>query len=124
MKDQRPINLDLLKFRFPVMAIVSILHRVTGVLLFLFIPLILYVLHGSLVSQVSFTHLQSVLDWPISKVLAILIVGSATYHLFAGVRHLVMDFGLGESKSAGRATAWVLIVVSLVVTVLMGIWLW
>lgn len=124
MKQERPVNLNLFKFRFPVMAIVSVLHRITGVIIFLFIPALLYVLHSSLISQETFSGLRKDLDYPLSKIILLILLASAIYHLFAGIRHLVMDFGVGESKTAGRITAWFVIAVSVIVVIFIGVWLW
>lgn len=124
MSRERPINLNLFKFHFPVMAIVSILHRITGVILFLSIPLLLYVLHQSLVSQEAFSSIKVVIDHPFFKIVLIAILASAVYHLLAGIRHLVMDCGIGESLMSGRITAWASIVLTIIVVVWMGVWLW
>ena len=123
-KDNRPMNLNLFKFHFPVMAIVSVIHRITGVIIFLLIPLLLYTLHVSILSQASFSNLQKDLSYSFSKVIILGILVCAVYHLFAGIRHLVMDLGFGESKTAGRITAWFVIFLWIVVVVLLGVWLW
>lgn len=124
MKDERPVNLDLIKFHFPVMAIVSIIHRITGVIIFLSIPALLYVLHASLISQASFSKLETCLAYPISKVVLIGILACAIYHLFAGLRHLIMDLGVGEGKTSARVTAWFVILLSIAGAVFIGVWLW
>lgn len=124
MKQERPVDLNLFRFHFPVMAIVSLLHRITGVIIFLFIPALLYILHASLVSQSSFSSLQKCLAHPMSKVLLLGLIACTIYHLFAGIRHLVMDFGMGDSEIAGRITAWFVIVLTIIATVFMGICLW
>lgn len=125
MKVERPINLDLTKFRFPPMAIVSILHRISGVVLFLFIPLMLYLLHQSLSSSVNFELLQQRLDdsgW--MKLWVWLLLSAALFHLIAGIRHLMMDLGIGESLKAGRFTAYLVFALSLIAIILSGVWLW
>ena len=106
------------------MAIVSILHRISGIILFLSIPLLLYILHESLDSQSTFTYIEKCLSYNLSKVVILVILASAVYHLFAGIRHLFMDCGLGESKSAGRVTAWFIILLTIVFVILLGVWLW
>lgn len=106
------------------MAIVSILHRITGVILFLSIPVLLYILHASLISQQTFTDLQSLLTHSTVKIIVMGVLASAIYHLFAGIRHLIMDCGVGESKRGGRITAWVMILVTLAVVAFLGGWLW
>ncbi len=122
--DNRPVNLNLIKFHFPVMAVVSILHRIAGVVLFLFIPVLLYLLHTSLISQTAFSNMQNLLVHPIARVLWIVLLAAVVYHWLAGVRHLVMDFGIGESQRAGRVTAWSVIILCVFIVVLIGIRLW
>ena len=125
MTIERPINLDLTKFRFPPMAIVSIGHRISGVLLFLLIPLMLYLLHHSIISSTAFSDLQQTFvasGWLKFWVWVLLTV--TFFHLFAGIRHLIMDLGFGESVHAGKCTAYVVFILSLVATILAGIWVW
>ncbi len=124
MKQERPVNLNLFKFKFPVMAIVSVLHRISGVILFLFIPAMLYILHESLISQSSFEALQTCLHHVASKILIWVMLSSVLFHLIAGIRHLTMDLGYAETKQAGRMTAWGVIIITVVLIVLTGVWLW
>src|SRR5688572_29986832 len=89
---QRPKYLNLLKIREPLPAIVSILHRISGVLLFFpGIPLLLYGLQLLLESPGSFTHLQSILANPLSKLLLLFATWFFLHHFFAGIRHLGID---------------------------------
>lgn len=125
MKVERPINLDLTKFHFPPMAIVSIGHRISGVLLFLFIPLMLYLLHQSVISSTAFANLQAALThgfW--MRLWVWVMISAASFHLFAGLRHLMMDLGYGESLAAGRATAYTVFFLSAIAITLAGVWIW
>ncbi len=125
MKAERPINLDLTKFHFPPMAILSITHRISGVLLFLFVPLMLYLLHEAIVSAATFEHLKELLMHNAWMKLGVWIMASATaVHLFAGIRHLTMDLGFGESVRAGRISAYTVFVLSAVAVILLGVWIW
>ncbi len=127
MKDQqkkRPENLNLLTIRFPLPAIASILHRISGVILFLMIPLLLYALHASLASQSDFDALRESLTSPLAK-LVFWILGSAfIYHFIAGIRHLLMDINIGIELKSGKLTALITLILSVLLIVLMGIWLW
>lgn len=124
MNKKRPVNLDLTTIRFPVMAIVSIGHRITGVLMFLLLPLALYLLRESLVSAEGFAHVQQLLTQFWMR-LALWVLSSATvFHVLAGVRHLVMDFGWGESVEVGSRTAYAVFAASAVLIVLLGVWIW
>ena len=124
MTTQRPIFLDIPKLRFPVMAIVSILHRITGVLIFLFLPLTLYLLSASLASPHSFYHLKTWVHQPWVAVLIWVMLVSITFHLFAGIRHLLMDCGFGENLNTAKVSAYIIFSLTAVCAVLLGVWLW
>jgi len=124
VRKERPVHLDLFKFRFPIMAIVSILHRISGVIIFLLLPALFYLLHQSLVSQQQFDHLAQCLAQPVGKVFMLIVILATLFHLLAGIRHIVMDMGFAESKAAGRASAWGLILLVIILTVFMGMRLW
>jgi succinate dehydrogenase / fumarate reductase cytochrome b subunit len=122
---KRPINLDLSTMKFPVMAVTSILHRVSGLLLFLLLPLIIYFLQRSLQSAQSFAELQTLMMTnQYIKVLLWVFSAALIYHLFAGIRHLIMDIGFGEHLEAGRKSAMVVMVCSIFVMILLGFWIW
>jgi succinate dehydrogenase / fumarate reductase cytochrome b subunit len=124
VKSPRPVNLNLLQIRFPVPAIASILHRASGVLLLLLLPFLLWMLQGSLASDASFMSLHDSLQQPVCKFVFWILLSGLLYHVLAGLRHLIMDMGIGESLRAGRATAWSTIVLGVVGSVLLGVWLW
>lgn len=124
MNNQRPKNLNLLTIRFPIPAIVSILHRISGVILFLFIPVILWGLSLSLSSQQSFDELTQLLTKPWMKFTFWVCLSAFFYHFVAGMRHLLMDIGIGAELKSGRIAAVITILVSAVLIILTGIWLW
>lgn len=124
MRDKRPIFLNLCAMRFPVTAIASILHRVSGVVLFLFIPFALWVLQSSLHSAEQFDALQNVMKKPLCKLTFFLFLVALVYHLLAGVRHLVMDCGHAESFKAARASAIVVMLLTVTLAVVIGVCLW
>ncbi|MBB72462.1 MAG: succinate dehydrogenase, cytochrome b556 subunit [Legionellales bacterium] len=124
MKEQRPVNLDLTTIKFPITAIVSILHRISGVILFLFIPLMLWGLQQVLGSGDDFAVLQRCFAGPVSRFILWGILSALIYHIVAGIRHLLMDFGLGEGKVSGRLGARIALGVAIVLIVLLGIALW
>lgn len=121
---KRPINLNLLTIKFPLAAIVSILHRASGVFVFLLIPFLLWMLDLSLGSPIEFDHLQDVLSSPIVKFIWWLFIAALLYHLIAGVRHLLMDVGIGESLQGGRQSAIITLGLAIVIALLIGVWLW
>lgn len=121
---RRPKNLNLLTIRQPVPAIVSILHRVSGALLFLFIPLLLIVWQSSLASEESFAGLGESFAHPFSKLILIALAWAYLHHFFAGIRYLLIDLNYGvELKPARASSKWVL-GLSLVLTLALAIWLW
>lgn len=124
MNNKRPKNLNLLTIRFPIPAIVSILHRASGVFLFLLFPILLWMFSLSLSSEQSFTHLQGLLTSPIAKFMVWLVLAPLCYHLVAGIRHLLMDLHIGEELKSGRRGAKLTILVSIILVVLLGVWLW
>jgi succinate dehydrogenase / fumarate reductase cytochrome b subunit len=121
---QRPKNLNLLTIRFPLPAIVSILHRISGVILFLFIPLMLWGLSLSLSSSQSFDDLHLFLSSPVIKFFIWGLLSAFIYHFFAGIRHLLMDIHVGDELKSGRLSAKLTMVVSVVFIILAGVWLW
>jgi succinate dehydrogenase / fumarate reductase cytochrome b subunit len=121
---KRPIHLNLLQIRFPAPAIVSILHRASGVILFLCLPLFLWLLSSSLRSQASFDNIHTSLTHPVSAFITWVMLSALLYHLIAGVRHLLMDAGIGESLQGGRFTAYLVQCISAIGIILLGVWLW
>ena len=121
---KRPVNLDLTKMSFPPMAIVSIMHRISGVLIFLLLPFALYLLDHSLHSSESYQALQSSLSNPFMLFMVWALLGATCFHLFAGIRHILMDFGLFEELCAARFTAYFIMVLEVIVLVALGVWLW
>lgn len=117
MDSSRPVYLNLFKIKFPLTAIVSILHRITGVLLFLSIPGSLYILQFSLKSEDKFLLLSKYFQTDCCQLLWLLLLSTIIYHLLAGIRHIIMDFGLGESKEAAKISS-LLVIISTVFFVL------
>ena len=112
-----PVNLNLLKMRFPVTAWVSILHRLSGIFIFLLIPALLYMLQESLSSEARFMLLQKNLDQPIWRVGIWLLFAAVVYHSLAGIRHLLMDLHVGGSKQQARFSAFLVLFLALIIMV-------
>lgn len=102
----RPVFLNLFRIRLPIGGIVSILHRITGVLLAFSIPFMLYLLQQSLADAVTFAALASSLRTPGAKLLILLAVAVLAQHFFSGLRHLLLDLDIGTGKAAARRLAW------------------
>ena len=124
VNDKRPVNLDLTTIKFPVTAIASITHRISGVVLFLALPILLWMLDRSLASPEGFTDMQALASGALAKLVLWGILAALIYHLVAGIRHLFMDVGIGESLEGGRRGAFTVFAVSIVLILLAGVWVW
>lgn len=121
---RRPINLNLFTIHFPLTAWVSIAHRLSGVFVFLLIPLLLWMLQESIVSEDRFMNLSRLLNQAVLQVLWWAFLLALLYHWVAGIRHLLMDLHIGESKDSRRKGAWLVIVIFMTLSGIVGYWLW
>ena len=124
MKSQRPVNLDLRTIKLPITAYTSILHRISGVILFVGLAVLLYALDKSLASEEGFEQVKACMTSPLAKLVIWGLLSALLYHLVAGVRHLIMDMGIGETLEGGKLGSQIVLAVSAVVIVLAGVWLW
>ena len=123
VKDKRPVNLDLRSLHYPPMAIASILHRLSGLLMFVLLPVMLCYLGRSLRSPESFEAVQMQLASPWIKFIFWSFGSAWIYHVLAGIRHMLMDIGLGESLEAARRSAVLVIFLAVIAMIFLGIWL-
>ena len=124
MSKARPKHLNLFQIRQPVPAVVSILHRISGAALFLFLWLFLAALDRSLASAEAFDSMKATLGQPLVKLLALGLLWAYLHHTFAGVRHLGLDLRFGIELPKARATAYTVLVLGLGLTLLIGVLLW
>lgn len=125
VKKQRPVNLDLATIRFPVTAIASILHRVSGVITFVAVGILLWLLGLSLSSPEGFLVASSIMDSFIVKFIFWGILTALAYHVVGGIRHMLMDFGyLEETLEAGKRTANIGFGITVVLSILAGVLVW
>jgi succinate dehydrogenase / fumarate reductase cytochrome b subunit len=124
MQNTRPKFLELHRIRQPLPAVASILHRISGVGMFIFLPLLLWLLDRSLHSQSSFSHFLSVISNPLVKLVLIGLIWAFLHHLCAGIRHLALDFHRGVDLPKARASTKLVFIVSLALTALIGVKLW
>lgn len=124
MRDNRPVNLDIGTMRLPITAWASISHRISGVVLFMASIGLLWALDLSLSSAEGFASLAALLGTPAVRVLLWLLGTALAYHLFAGLRHLAMDFGVGETLRGGTLGAWLVIGLAVAASLLLGVALW
>jgi succinate dehydrogenase / fumarate reductase cytochrome b subunit len=113
---KRPVFLNVWQIRLPVAGVLSIAHRVSGVLLILSLPIMVHLFELSLAGPESFAQVVSLLSHPFSQLLLLLLTWSLLHHLFAGIRYLFIDLDLGLERSSARNSAWVALVGALVVT--------
>jgi succinate dehydrogenase cytochrome b subunit len=102
----RPKFLNFARIRFPVGAVASIGHRISGILLACALPFAVLALQRSLRSEAEFASLADTLRAPLARAALVLLAWAAAHHVFAGMRHLLMDVGVGASLAAGRASAY------------------
>lgn len=110
-----PKFLNLSQIRFPIGAIASIGHRISGVLLVASLPLLALALDRSLRSESDFEALRNLVAAPGRALLLLVVVWAAAHHVLAGIRHLLMDVGVGSRLEQARTSAWAAIVAALVI---------
>ena len=124
VNDNRPVNLDLNTIQFPITAIVSILTRISGVALFVATAIMLWLLDLSLSGPAGFAEAKDIMAMPLVKIVIWLILIGVIYHALAGLKHIVGDFGFGETLEGGVLGARLVIVLSIVLSLLAGAWIW
>jgi len=124
VNSKRPVNLDLRTIQLPITAYTSILHRISGVILFVGIAVLLFALDRSLASEDSFEQVKACLTHPLVKLVIWGLLSALLYHLVAGIRHLIMDAGIGETLEGGKRGSKIVIAVAVVLIVLAGVWVW
>jgi succinate dehydrogenase / fumarate reductase cytochrome b subunit len=108
-------------YRLPLAGLVSILHRISGLFLFLMLPFILYLLEQSLTSETTFAYLKGLTEGWFVKLIILGLSWSYLHHFCAGVRHLVMDMHIGLDKDSARKSSATVLTVSLVLTALVAL---
>lgn len=103
----RPVFLNLLRIRQPVTAVVSILHRISGFLMVLLLPALIYLLQLSLSSPEGFFQVVSILNHQFTRVFSVFVCWLFAHHFLAGIRFLLLDIDIAISRQAARKTAWV-----------------
>jgi succinate dehydrogenase / fumarate reductase cytochrome b subunit len=124
MSSDCPVNLDLIIFRFPITAIASILYRVSGVVLFFGSFILMALLGMSLDNEAGFADALALLDNGFVAFIIWSVLAALAYHFVAGVKHLFMDMGYGETLESGPIFAKVSMASAVVLMVLAGVWVW
>ena len=124
MDKQRPVYLDVNPANMPLTAVTSILHRISGIILFVGSAILLCLLSCSLESASSFDETVLLMQGGLAKFVVWGVVTALLYHLVAGIRHLGMDLGMGEELETAVMGSKVILVVSAVLAILAGVWIW
>lgn len=116
--NKQPRFLVLWQIRLPITGLVSILHRISGVALFLALPFLLYLLQTSLQSEEGFYRVGTILaSWPL-KLCALLLLWLFVHHLLAGIRVLLIDMEWGVELPAARRSASVVVALAVLLALL------
>ena len=124
IKKKRPVYLNLMQIRLPLPGFISILHRVSGALLFASGVWLLFLLDRSLASEAGFESVKRYAAFPIVKIALLGIVWAYCHHFCAGIRYLLLDLDKGADLATARQTSIVVMVVSLALTAYLGVRLW
>ncbi|MDD3675924.1 MAG: succinate dehydrogenase, cytochrome b556 subunit [Thauera propionica] len=124
VRKPRPKHLALNQIRLPLPGIVSILHRISGAGLFLLLPFLLFLLDRSLGSPETFETFSAVVGHPLVKLLLIGLLWAYMHHFCAGIRFLLLDMHKGLELEAARNSSRIVLIVSIVLTVIIGVKLW
>ena len=110
--------------RLPITAWASITHRATGVILFVGTAVLIWALATSLSGPEGFASVEEALTSPLAKLVIWGVLAALIYHTLAGIKHLIMDLGVGESMEGGVTGARIVIGLSVVLIALAGVWIW
>lgn len=123
-RDSRPVNLDIATIKLPITAWASISHRLSGVALFFASFLLVWALDLSLSSAEGFAAVADCLQSTVGRAIVWLIAVALSYHALAGIKHLIMDMGIGETMSGGVLGARLVFATTIVLAVYWGMLIW
>jgi succinate dehydrogenase / fumarate reductase, cytochrome b subunit len=112
---------QIIQYRLPLAGFISILHRISGLLIFLLLPFLLCLFDQSLASQNAFDAIKEFTQPVLVKLVILALVWAYLHHFFAGLRHLAMDVHMGLDKDSSRRSAAAVFLISIPVTVLIGL---
>ncbi len=120
MQSTRPVFLALWQIKLPATGYISILHRISGVLMVLSIPVAAFLFEQALSGPVGFAATAAFLDHLLVRLILLVLAWSLLHHLFAGIRYLILDLGLGLDREVARQSAWTAMIAAVVVLVVGG----
>ncbi|OGI62307.1 MAG: succinate dehydrogenase, cytochrome b556 subunit [Candidatus Muproteobacteria bacterium RBG_16_60_9] len=109
---KRPVYLNLFLIRLPIGGVVSILHRITGLLLALLMPFFLWALQASIESSVRFGEIKALLHTGLGRAAVLLMLWILIQHFYSGIRHLLIDVDIGVERAFARRSAWLTLIAS------------
>lgn len=121
---RRPKNLNLFTIRLPINAVISIMHRMSGVILFLIQPVLLWVLALSLSSQDGYLAVREWMQQPIFKLLLLGLSWAFFHHFYAGLRHLAMDVHWMTSLQKARLSSRLVLGLVMLSVAMLAIVIW
>lgn len=124
MTSKRPVYLNLLAIKLPLPGLVSILHRISGALLFLCLPFLLLLLQQSLGSEAGFAEARGSLGHPLGKLVLTVLLWAYIHHFLAGLRFLALDLDIGAELRDARLLSKLVLVLSVGLALLVAGGLW
>ncbi len=126
MRSDRPVNLPLVSlfFQMPVTATASILHRASGVVLFVGAIYLFYLFDLAIDGDDGFAEARVLIGGGIGRLALWAVLTALGYHFLAGIKHLLLDFHVGDTPASAKAGAWITIVLTVVAAIGAGVWLW
>ena len=118
--EQRPKYLNLIQIRLPIPGMVSIAHRISGVLMFLAIPFVTYALHTAVRDETGFLEIGAIMDNIVIKLMLLILTWSLLHHLLAGIRYLLIDMDIGVDKPSARTSAAMVMAVAVIAALITG----
>ena len=113
---------QILQYRLPLAGVVSILHRASGALMFLFgLPFMLYLFQQSITSELSFDSYRAIVGSPLGKLVLLVLIWAYLHHFCAGIRYLLLDIHVGTDKDQAKSSAGVVLGVSLTLTAIVAL---
>lgn len=112
---------EIARYRLPLAGLVSILHRISGLLIFLLLPFLLYLLDNSLTSEDTFAYFKGFIQNPCIKIILVVLIWAYLHHFCAGIRHLAMDVHMSLDKHSAKNSAIWVFVISILLAVLFAL---
>lgn len=122
MKKERVVFLNLFQIKLPLVAVISLIHRISGLLLIIAIPFAIYCMQLSLQGDAGFQQAITLLSHPVVRLLEVILFALLMFHLFAGLRFLLIDLELGLSRRMASLSSQLVLLATFVVTLLFGLW--